>query len=323
MKLKRILLCLLPALLLALAVAVCSAETDYADADNWAYFGIGEDRAADVFLICPTVDMQDEWNMSMDDAATRASFLGALNMERGIYEESARLYAPYYRQIAMKAYDLEPEDREQYLAIAYEDVSAAFAYYLENCNDGRPIILAGFSQGADMCYRLMEEYFADETLRDRLVAVYAIGWPLTGEMTRQYPQLVPATGETDTGVIVSFECEDECVHGSVVLPAGTVMLSINPLNWKTDGTVAGKEENQGACFTDYDGNITSEIPALCGAYIDTDTGVVRPTGITKEDYPAAIPGFPEGSYHVYDYLFYYRNLQKNVAVRLENWISIH
>ena len=45
---------------------------------------------------------------------------------------------------------------------AYKDVSDAFAYYLENENDGRPIILAGFSQGADMVYRLMEEYFHEE-----------------------------------------------------------------------------------------------------------------------------------------------------------------
>ena len=323
MKLKKISICLLAVLILALAAAVCSAETDYADEANWAYFGIGEDRAADVFLIAPTADIQDEWNMSPDDEATKATFLGTLNMERGIYEESARLYAPYYRQIALKTYDLEPEDREQYLAIAYEDVSAAFEYYLANCNDGRPIILAGFSQGADMCYRLMEEYFGDEELSDRLVAVYALGWALTEEMTRQYPQLKPATGETDTGVIISFECEDASVQDSLVLPTGTKMLSINPLNWKTDGTVADKEENLGACFTDYDGNILSEVPALCGAYIDTDTGVVRPTGIEKEDYPATIPGFPEGSYHLYDYQFYYRNLQKNVAVRLENWIKTH
>ena len=316
MKLRRILPCLVLILALTFASAMCGAETDYAAEENWAYFGIGVDKDADVFLICPTVDMKDEWNMSLDDAETKASFLGALNMERGIYENSARLYAPYYRQIAMKAYDLDAGAREEYLAIAYEDVSAAFGYYLDNCNDGRAIILAGFSQGADMCYRLMEEYFGDETLYDRLVAVYAIGWPLTVEMTEQYPQLRAATGETDVGVVVSFECEDESVHGSVVMPEGVRALSINPLNWKTDGTVASKEENIGACFTDYDGNIKSEIPALCGAYIDTATGVLRPTDIDKEDYPAVIPGFPDGSYHIYDYQFYYRNLQQNVAVRV-------
>ena len=132
--------------------------TDYANADDWAYFGIGEGRAADVFLICPTVDMKDEFNMSLEDEDTKASFLGALNMERGIYEDTARLYAPYYRQAAMKVYSMEPYEREPWLALAYEDISAAFDWYLAHENAGRPIVLAGFSQGADMCYRLLEEY---------------------------------------------------------------------------------------------------------------------------------------------------------------------
>ena len=106
--------------------------TDYSQTENWAYAGIGENKKADVFLICPTVDMKDEFNMSLSDEETKASFLGALNMERGIYEESARLYAPYYQQAAMKVYSLETADREEYFDIAYADVSKAFSYYLEN-----------------------------------------------------------------------------------------------------------------------------------------------------------------------------------------------
>ena len=140
------------------------ARTDYSLPENWAYFAEGDNKDADVFLICPTVDMRDEYNMSLEDAETKASFLGALNMERGIYEESARLYAPYYRQGAMKIYALDSGEREKYLEIAYRDVSAAFSWYLEHENPDRPIVLAGFSQGADMCYRLLEEYFSDEDL---------------------------------------------------------------------------------------------------------------------------------------------------------------
>ncbi len=289
---------------------------DYSQAENWAYNGIGENKDADVFLICPTVDMNDEWNMSLDDETTKASFLGALNMERGIYEESARLYAPYYRQAAMKVYTLSAEERETYLQFAYQDVSAAFAYYLEHYNNGRPIILAGFSQGADMCYRLMIEYFGDEDLCDRLVAVYAIGAQLTEEMTQKYPQLKAATGENDTGVVVSFECEDESVDDTVIVPKGTKMLSINPLNWSTDSTPVSKEANEGACFTDYSGRINCEVPALCGAYIDSERGVLKVTDIDKADYPAVVYILPEGAYHVYDYQFFYRNLQENVGVRL-------
>ena len=153
--------------------AACSplgrcAETagvpDYALAENWAYFADGEELAADVFFICPTVYRPDgqAFNMPMDDQEARASFLGATNMEKGIYDESACFYAPYYRQAGLNVYALPEEEREPWLALAYEDVKAAFIYYLENCNDGRPLVLAGFSQGADMCIRLMKDCFADE-----------------------------------------------------------------------------------------------------------------------------------------------------------------
>lgn len=294
---------------------------DYADAENWAYYGIGEDKDADLFLICPTVDMNDEFNMSMDDEETKASFLGALNMERGIYEDSTRMYAPYYRQAAMKVYSLDRTEWEQYMELAYSDVSAAFSYYLEHENQGRPIILAGFSQGADMCYRLLAEYFGDEELYDQLVAVYAIGWPCTEELTENYPQIKPAQGADDIGVVISFDCEAPEVTESFINPAGQKAYAINPLNWRTDGIPADKGENLGACFTDYSGEIRSEQEALCGCYLDPSRGVVKVTDISASDYAPIVPGVPDGAYHVYDYQFFFRNLQQNVADRLGSYLA--
>ena len=37
-----------------------SEDVDYAKKENWAYFGIGEDKEADLFMICPTVDTKGE-----------------------------------------------------------------------------------------------------------------------------------------------------------------------------------------------------------------------------------------------------------------------
>ncbi len=47
-------------------------SVDYCAAENWAYFGIGEGKDADAFLICPTVDTKDEWNMRLSDEETKA-----------------------------------------------------------------------------------------------------------------------------------------------------------------------------------------------------------------------------------------------------------
>ncbi len=297
------------------------SEIDYSDTSNWAYYGVGDNKKADLFLVCPTVDMNDEYNMSMTDTDTKESFLGALNMERGIYEEDCRMYAPYYRQAAMKVYGLEREEWEQYMEAAYDDVSEAFSWYLKNENQGRPIILAGFSQGADMCYRLLEEYFGDEELYDKLISVYAIGWPCTEDVVKKYPQIKPAGASDDTGVVISFDCESEDVESTFINEAGQKSFSINPLNWKTDGTIAEKTENKGACFTDYNGDIVSETKNLCGCYIDENRGVLKVTDIDKSDYKAIVPGLPEGSYHVYDYQFFFRNLQENVKMRIDKYLE--
>ena len=302
-------------------VAAVSSDVDYADEGGWAYFGVGEGKDADLFLICPTVDMNDEYNMSLDDEDTKASFTGALNMERGIYEDATRMYAPFYRQAAMKVYSLSREEWEPYMKIAYSDVSAAFSWYMENENEGRPIILAGFSQGADMCYRLLEEYFGDEDLYNQLVAVYAIGWPCDAKMVEKYPQIVPAAGETDTGVVVSFDCEAPEVSETFINPEGEKAYCINPLSWKTDGTDADRSENIGSCFTDYDGQIQKEEAELCGCYIDKNRGVLKVTDVNSSDYPPVVPGLPEGAYHVYDYQFFFRNLQKNVGDRLDSYMT--
>ena len=80
MKQRISLLCALLCALLCVGVAfnACLAEPaaalsaaelpDYSSLDNWAYFGIGQDQPADLFLIGPTVDTSDALNMSLDDA---------------------------------------------------------------------------------------------------------------------------------------------------------------------------------------------------------------------------------------------------------------
>ena len=304
----------------AAETADSEAIPDYSKAENWAYFDLGEQKSADLFLVCPTVDTKDEYNMSMNDEVVKKSFLGALNMERGIYEDCTRMFAPYYRQAALKIYDLSPEDREPYLELAYKDVSAAFSWYLENRNNGRPIVLAGFSQGADMCYRILKEYFSDSALQDQLVAVYAIGWPMTEKMISLNPQIKPAAAEDDTGVVVTFECESEELAETFICPIGQKGISINPLNWVTDSTPADKSLNAGACFTDYSGGIRREVTGLCGCYIDPERGVLKVTDVTPEEFPPILPILPEGSYHLYDYQFFFRNLQQNVDCRINSYL---
>lgn len=306
------------------ASSTVAENSKYADKENWAYFESGEsDKKADVFFICPTVfgGSSDERNMPLDDEETKANFLGATNMEKGIYDDECRFFAPYYSQIGLAVYAMSEEVRTECLETAFEDVKDSFEYYMQNCNNGRPIIIAGFSQGADMSIRLIKECFADEKRQEQLVACYAIGWRFTEEEVSEYPQLKAAQGESDTGVVISFNSEAESVDSSLMVPEGIKTLSINPLNWKTDSTKADKSENLGACFTDYSGNITSEIDNLTGAYIDSERGTLKVTDVSSDDYPSSLDIMGEGVYHIYDYQFFYRNLEKNVRTRLNAYLN--
>ncbi len=292
---------------------------DYSVPDNWAYFALGEEREVDVFLICPTVDTRSQTNAFDLNDKLKGKFIYALDLERGIFEETGRLFSPYYRQMSINAYTLPEAEREKAKDAAYADISAAFRWYLDNENDGRGIILAGFSQGGEMCLELMKEYCGGEgaeaqALREQLVAVYSIGWMVTEEMTESWPQIVPAAGETDTGTVVCFDCEDGTVTETIVIPAGMKALSINPLNWKTDSTPADKSLNLGAVF-EAGGEPT---PALCGAYIG-ERGELIVTDVTAADYPPGLDIFPEGAYHLYDYMFFFTNLKENVALRTAAW----
>ena len=297
------------------------AAPDYADSSNWAYWQIGQEKNVDLFLLCPTVFSGNagQYNFSLSDTETRQNFLGALNMERGIYETTCRMYAPYYRQAGLNVYTMEETEAAPYFAIAYQDVKKAFSYYLEHENKGRPIVLAGFSQGADMALRLLKDFFSNPEYQNRLVAAYIIGWRVTGEDLQKYPFLKMAQGETDTGVIVSFNSEAPEVGSSIIVPDSS--LGINPLNWKTDDTPADASLNQGACFTSYSGEIQQEIPHLTGAYLDPTRGTLKIPDITPEQYPPGLSIFEPGVYHLYDYQFFYRNLQENVGVRVSQFIQ--
>ena len=309
-------------ILIALCACVIFAgPVDYSDIDSWAYFREGDGKAVDLFLICPTVDMGEagNFNMSLSDEEAKQSFLGALNMERGIYDDFTVMYAPYYRQMTFPLYLGDEDDAKPYIDIAYDDVEDAFMYYIENENDGRPFILAGFSQGAQLVLMLLEDLFDDPSLCGKLIAAYCIGWRITEEDLEAFPHLRMAQGEDDTGVIISFNTESVESSGSIIVPEGVRTIGINPLNWMTDSTPAGKELNKGSCFTDYSGTIIEEIPCLTGCYLDSARGTLKATDVVPSDY--SNPLFPDGIYHLYDYQFFFRNLQENVGKRIEAWFK--
>ena len=298
---------------------------DYSSPDFWVTKP-GEETAqnakADVFAVMPTVNM-NMWVPDNEDVTSLRDalrFAKTFNMEKGIVSRDTAIYSPYYRQCTLGVYTLEDaEEKELYNKMAKEDVRAAFSWYLDNCHkEDRPIILFGFSQGAEDIYDLLVEFGQDKRLSDNLVAAYVIGYGITQKDLDASPWLKMAQGEKDTGVIVSYDCMDQ----TAVKPE-TKVLSINPLNWKTDSTPASAEANRGFVATDTYGNVRQEIAAFCGGYLDEKSGILIPTGIENPEKYAAkdIKVVPDGSYHFYDLIFFYNNLKQNMVKRIAAFLG--
>lgn len=298
---------------------------DYSIDANWAFLAdtdvAGDDAPADVFFISPTACLgrYEPYYLDVSNTQERAALRKVIRMEKGIYDMHTRFYAPYYRQAGLEVYSFSEEFRDECIEEAHQDIEDAFDYYMEHYNEGRPFIIAGFSQGADHVLRLLKSRAGDVRIARQLIAAYAIGWVITEQDMKNYPELRFAGRADDTGVIVAFNSEAEGVSESPILPRGVHALAINPLNWRTDGTVADRSLNKGACFVNPDGSLQDEYPGLTGAYIDTERGALKCPDISPDKFPGKL--YNDGVYHIYDYRFFYRNLQENVNVRIAAYLK--
>ena len=186
---------------------------DYSRADQWVSKpdnAAAQAAKADVFMVLPTVNM-NRWDADSEDVTSLKDalrFVKTFNMEKGIFGDNTAVYAPYFRQATFGTYALQDEAaKEKYLTIAMDDVREAFRWYLDNCHAaGKPIVLFGYSQGAQLVKNLLVEFGQDERLSGSLAAAYVIGESVTQADLDASPWLKMAQGETDTGVVVSYEC---------------------------------------------------------------------------------------------------------------------
>lgn len=154
-----------------------------------------------------------------------------------------------------------------------------------------------------------------------MVACYAIGWRFTPQEAAEYPYIQPAKCADDLGKVIIFNSEAPEVTSSAIVPEGVKTFAINPLTWSCGSQKAPKTLNAGACFTDYSGGVVREVPQLTGCYIDSVRGTLKVTDVDKKEFVPGLPLFTEGVYHIYDYQFFYRNLQQNVNLRIKTFMK--
>lgn len=146
-------------------------------------------------------------------------------------------YSPHYRHITLDSWATLNEDTisRRYGDVSLVDVRNAFRHYMDNDNNGRPFILAGFSQGGKSVVELLKTLTPEQ--RDRLVAAYILGYKVTPDDLKVAPWIRPAQGADDTGVTICYNSVSDVRYVKPVVSSPNVMC-INPVNWHTDTTPA-------------------------------------------------------------------------------------
>ena len=236
-------------------------------------------------------------HMDVFDPRQRGLVDPSVRLAESVLSDSCNFFSPYYRQISMDSWlSLDTAVIGKRFQLAYRDVADAFRYYLKHCNEGRPFILAGHSQGAKAVIELLKREMEPGIYR-RLVAVYAIGFTVTPQEIDDYPYLRIAKDSMDVGVVIGFnsvtkrEAVSPLFNGNVVC--------INPLNWKTDATPGVSYQG----FT---------------AAIDPVVHAIVVEGVDEEKYyiPSVEALLPKGNLHVAEFDLYRDNLRKNVLQRI-------
>ena len=280
---------------------------DYADSTQW--FMADRQGEADIFYIISTetgdhmIGSDTSHYADTHDPYQRSRMRHEMYAVDSFYSGRFNYYSPYYRQASIQSWVSE-ELAYSRLPLAMDDCIRSWEYYLAHYNQGRPFVLAGFSQGAVAVMEIMKRM--PDSVAARFVAAYIIGYKVTAHDTATCRLLRPAAGATDTGVTICFNSANspECEIGLV---SGGNLYGINPVNWRTD-TVStpfvlyGKKQND-----------------TLSAHYDPESRMVLVDGY-KNNKPMPVFGVP-GNYHHMELKFYYPYIRKNIADRVDAYFS--
>lgn len=129
----------------------------------------------DCFYVYPTVSNDPTPNSDMNAGPEETSVVRAQFARFG---SQCKLYAPLYRQITLKALRSAmaggggfPSDRK----LGYDDVLAAWNYYLQNDNQGRGVVLIGHSQGSGMLTQLIKNEIDGKPVQSKVISALLLG----------------------------------------------------------------------------------------------------------------------------------------------------
>jgi len=302
--------------------------TDYSVSSHWLSIPATV-KPIDIFYLYPTawqkVDSTEPNICAINNPKMLKGSASAYARQATAFETCGNVYAPFYRQAdAAYTLNLSEEGRAQVIkAEPLTDAIAAFDYYIRNYNNGRPFILAGHSQGANVLIFLLSGYLKDhKDVYDRMIAAYVIGYSVTQEFLDANTHLKFAQGPDDTGVIISYNTQaPDVAPGANPVVADNIGLVINPISWTRSETVATAEESLGSFLPAPDGSGFIMVPHYADARVDLAKGVLLCSTADEDALLPLTAQFGRGIFHSFDYPFYYYNLRQNAENRVQKFLG--
>ena len=304
----RFALCIAASLMLATACkwqnpdSMLPAAPDYADTSQW--YVADRSAEADIFYIVSTETddyvrggLVRHFADTYDDSL-RALLYGEMAGVDYLLADSLNFFAPYYRQCTMETFASDSLLAARTPTVC-DDLRRAFRHYMDSLNDGRPFVLAGFSQGGLGVVELLEA-MTDKDY-SRMVAAYVIGWKVTDADLQTCPHIRAAHDSADLGVTVCYNSVRTPDCAVPIISEGN-RITVNPLNWHTDGTPAQ---------TVYKGDTLT-------VALDTASLLLCVDGYRRDDYMLPLIGV-DGNYHCLDITLYSESLRRNIALRCKTF----
>ena len=283
-----------------------------------------------VFYALPTALIdRSRWNSPIGDAEVDKRSEMFLRMQASVFNGIGGIWVPRYRQATSGAFMTAKPEAAKAMDLAYADMLAAFDAFVAAQPAGRPIILAGHSQGSMHLLRILKERVAGQALAARIVAVYIGGWPVS--VTADLPALgIPACGAEDqTRCLLSWqsfarpadykpvrEAFDTYLNKGVGLAGlprkGTALVCSNPLAGSTTTAAVPASANLGSLVSNADFTGGSLVARGIGAQC-------QPSGIVDiGEPPSGFEAFilPGNNYHIYDYPLFWANLRADAERRV-------
>jgi hypothetical protein len=166
------------------------------------------DPGVDCFYVYPTVSRDPGGNSDLQ-AGPEEQAVAMVQLAR--FGTACRTFAPIYRQATLAALlgsVSGGRSRAEMIALAYQDVTAAWRHYLAHHNRGRPFVLIGHSQGTIHLSQLLAREIEGRPEAERMLSALLIGFNIevpegrtVGGTFRETP-LCTAPGQT--GCVVTY-----------------------------------------------------------------------------------------------------------------------